>query len=246
MKQKKNIRALERHKPPPVVSCGERRKLTLLRRTLLEWYTINGATFPWRRPEASDYERICVEVLLQRTRRETVSAIYDKFFSRLPSWESIESCPEGDLGQLLKPLGLWRRRAVSLKALASYAAERNGCFPATAEDLKEVPAVGQYVGNAILLFQHGKARPLVDVNMARVIERVLRPRKLADIRHDPWLQSAAHWLVKDHPLETNWAILDFASTVCRSNKPKCSDCVLLRRCAFAKQGRSGVFAHGSS
>ena len=27
--------------------------------------------------------------------------------------------------------------------------------------------------------------------MARVIERVARPRRLADIRHDPWLQAAA-------------------------------------------------------
>ncbi|MDE4306458.1 hypothetical protein PXK30_22825 [Phaeobacter gallaeciensis] len=208
-----------------------------MRQTLLEWYAVNGASFSWRRPEASDYERICVEVLLQRTRRETVSAIYMEFFSRFPTWESIADCPEDELGQFLKPLGLWRRRAVSLKALASYASSKGGHFPSTAARLKEVPAVGQYVGNAILLFQHHQARPLVDVNMARVIERLLRPRKLADIRHDPWLQSAASWLVRKRPIETNWATLDFASSVCRSNNPKCSGCILRRRCTFATSKR---------
>ncbi|NOD82641.1 hypothetical protein [Ruegeria sp. HKCCD6119] len=225
-------------KPPPVVSSGEKRKLTLLRQTLLEWYSINGARFPWRCPSASDYERICVEVLLQRTRRETVSAIYEEFFFRFPTWESIAECPEDELGQFLKPLGLWRRRAVSLKALASYASSMGGQFPSTTVELKDVPAVGQYAGNAILLFQHDQARPLVDVNMARIIERVLRPRKLADIRHDPWLQSAAHWLVRDHPIETNWATLDFASSVCRKNNPRCRDCILRNRCAFARGKRS--------
>jgi len=237
MKQKKNIRKGQACKPPSVVSGGEKRKLTLLRQTLLEWYAIDGARFAWRREDAPDYERICVEVLLQRTRRETVSAIYKEFFNRYPSWESIANCPEDDLGQFLKPLGLWRRRAASLKALASYADERAGRFPSTAEELKEVPAVGQYVGNAILLFQHGQARPLVDVAMARVIERVLRPRKLADIRHDPWLQSAAKWLVREHPVETNWATLDFAASICRSRNPKCVECPLRSRCAFANRAR---------
>ncbi|WP_425078744.1 hypothetical protein [Ruegeria denitrificans] len=237
MKQKKNIRKSQGCKPPPAVSSGVKRKLTLLRQTLLEWYAINGAIFPWRRPEASDYESICVEVLLQRTRRETVSAIYEEFFSRFPTWESIADCPEGELGQFLKPLGLWRRRAVSLKALASYASSKGGQFPSTTEELKDVPAVGQYVGNAILLFQHGQARPLIDVNMARVIERVLRPRKLADIRHDPWLQSAARWLVKGHSIETNWATLDFASSVCRSNNPRCGNCILRTRCAYSRSKR---------
>ncbi|UWP97668.1 endonuclease III domain-containing protein [Aliiroseovarius crassostreae] len=143
MKQKKNTRNSQGYKPSPVVSRGEKRKLTLLRQTLLEWHAINAANFPWRGPAASDYERICVEVLLQRTRRESVSAIYEEFFIRYPSWESIANCPEDDLGQFLKPLGLWRRRAVALKALAVYAAERGGCFPSTPEELKEVPAVGQ-------------------------------------------------------------------------------------------------------
>jgi A/G-specific adenine glycosylase len=218
---------------PQALTPSEKRKLTRLRDALLAWWGEHGASFPWRRSGASVYERVCVEVLLQRTRRETVSAIYADFFERFPDWHALASCSEEELGRHLQPLGLWRRRAASLGALARYADEHHGAFPSTEKELAKVPAVGQYVGNAILLFQHGKPRPLVDVNMARVVERVLRPRRLADIRHDPWLQSAAAWLVRSSPVEANWAVLDFAAKVCRARNPRCDECPLARQCSFA-------------
>jgi A/G-specific adenine glycosylase len=217
-----------------VLTPSEKRKLTRLRGALLAWWGEHGEAFPWRRSGATVYERVCVEVLLQRTRRETVSAIYADFFERFHDWHALASCKEDVLGEYLRPLGLWRRRAASLGALARYADEHGGVFPSTEKELAKVPAVGQYVGNAILLFQHGKPRPLVDVNMARVVERFLRPRRLADIRHDPWLQATAAWLVRSSPVETNWAVLDFAAKVCRARNPRCDECPLARQCPFAK------------
>jgi A/G-specific adenine glycosylase len=227
------------HDSSQALTPSEKRKLTRLRGALLSWWGEHGEAFPWRRSGASVYERVCVEVLLQRTRRETVSAIYADFFERFPDWHALASCPEEELGQYLRPLGLWRRRAASLGALARYADEHRGAFPRTEKELANVPAVGQYVGNAILLFQHGEPRPLVDVNMARVVERFLRPRRLADIRHDPWLQSAAAWLVRSSPVETNWAVLDFAAKVCRARNPRCDECPLARQCSFAKALEEG-------
>lgn len=81
-----------------------------------------------------------------------------------------------ELEEAFKPIGLWRRRAISMKSLAEYAAARAGSFPDDPAELAKVPGVSQYVSNAILLFQHDQPRPLVDVNMARVIERFVRPR----------------------------------------------------------------------
>ncbi|MFG6611899.1 hypothetical protein [Sulfitobacter sp. 1A12057] len=67
--------------------------------------------------------------------------------------------------------------------------------------------------------------------MARVIERYVRPRRLADIRFDPWLQKAAHWLVRgDKPVDINWAVLDFASAICSARNPRCSECPVSRHC----------------
>lgn len=213
---------------------SEKLRISHLRGKLLNWFGQNGRDLPWRSPGANVYEKICVEVLLQRTRAETVAGMYRNFFAQYPNWNAIALAPVEELEGVLKPIGLWKRRARSIRSLASYAAEHDGQFPSEPSELAQVPAVGQYVANAILLFLHGQPRPLVDVNMVRVIERYLRPRKLADIRHDPWLQEAAHWLVRcDDPVQVNWATLDFAAMCCRARNPLCSACCLQKKCSFA-------------
>jgi len=217
------------------VTHGEKLSLARLRRILLEWYAEHRRALPWRSEHATTFERICVEVLLQRTRAETVARVYPDFFARFHSWDELAEASIEELEEHFKPIGLWQRRARSMKALASYAAARGGEFPDTVEGLAEVPAVGQYVANAILVFQHGQNRPFLDVNMARLIERYVRPRKLADIRFDPWLQEASHWLVRgDQRIEINWAALDFASALCTARNPRCLSCPLVRGCPAAR------------
>ena len=75
-------------------------------------------------------------------------------------------------------------------------AKRNGRFPSTRVEVEALPGVGQYITNATLLLCHGEAQPLLDVNMARVLERVFGPRKLVDIRYDPYLQNLAFEIVQ--------------------------------------------------
>lgn len=218
-----------------ILSKSEKTRLTRARNRLLCWFEVHGRCLPWRDEDASTYQKICVEVLLQRTRAETVAGIYYAFFKRFPNWASIAATPRTELEEYLKPIGLWQRRAISLQGLAAYAAERNGTFPADARGHVAIPGVGQYVSNAILLFQHGQQRPLLDVNMVRFLERYQRPRLLADIRYDPWLQSAAAWLVKcSVSTRLNWAVLDHAALVCKARQPVCGQCPMRGSCNWAR------------
>lgn len=224
--------------PPDSLSTFEKRKLTRLRRELLKWADQQGRTFPWRRTGATVYEKIVVEVLLQRTTATAVARFHEPFFTSFPSWTELANAKAEDLESFLRPLGLWRRRAASLLGLARYAVSVGGNFPPASAEHAAIPAVGQYVSNAIMMFQHGKPRPLLDVNMARVIERYVRPRKLADIRYDPWLQAAAHWFARDARAEdANWAILDFAALICRARQPRCGTCPVQSTCSFARDAR---------
>lgn len=216
-----------------VLTRGEKAKLSRLASDLVAWAGAKGRQFPWRREHASVYEKVAVEVLLQRTTAAAVSRFYESFFATYPDWGALAAAEIEDLEQFLKPLGLWRRRATALIGLARYAHDRAGLFPASVAEHAEIPAVGQYVSNAILMFQHRRAAPLLDVNMARVIERFVRPRRLADIRYDPWLQAAARWFVRGpSPEAKNWAILDFAALVCKARKPECLTCPVNRRCRY--------------
>jgi A/G-specific adenine glycosylase len=228
---------------PGQLTRPEKLKLTRLSRDLVAWAAASGRDFPWRSIDATTYQKIAVEVLLQRTTATAVAGFYGEFFSRFPDWDRLAAATPEQLEEFLKPIGLWRRRATSLLGLARYAAGTGGSFPGNAGEHVAIPAVGQYVSNAILVFQHGKAAPLLDVNMARVIERVVRPRRLADIRHDPWLQAAANWFARGpRSAEVNWAVLDFAALVCKARKPVCDECPVSRYCSFFRQATPGLVA----
>jgi A/G-specific adenine glycosylase len=215
-------------------------ELRYFRRSLLRWYRLNGRDFPWRKKSVSIYRLIVTEALLQRTKAETVAAFYHEFFRRFPSWAILASVSETELGQCIKPIGLWRRRAATLSRLASIMVARHGHFPRIRSQVEELPGVGQYVANAVSLFAHASPAPLLDGGMARVLERYFGPRRLADIRYDPYLQALA-WLVIAIPRckELNWAILDFAALVCRPSTPACPECPLRTTCRFRRSKRTG-------
>ena len=202
------------------------------RQRILIWFQQNGRQFVWRQAK-SCYERIIAELLLQRTQAKTVARFYDGFIERFPSWNDLSHATEEDLRSLLMPIGLWRRRARSIVALASAIAKAQGRLPATREELERLPGIGQYLASSVLLLCHGQREALVDVNVARVLERVFGERKLADIRYDPYLQELAQKVVStSDSIACNWAIIDLAAVVCLPTTPKCAICPVNYLCSF--------------
>ena len=200
---------------------------------ILRWYQENGRTFPWRKPNLSDYEKILAEVLLQRTKADTVAEHYGNIVDRYSSWDALANANDADLNQMLRPLGLWRQKSINLKNLAKEVMQLNEILPRRREEIEVLPGVGQYIANAVMLLCHNKREPLLDGNMARVIERFFGPRKLKDIRHDPFLQRLSREIVNcRNPIAMNWAILDFAARVCVARSPKCGQCPVARDCNY--------------
>jgi A/G-specific adenine glycosylase len=188
---------------------------------------------------------VLAEFLLQRTRAESVQAAYSNLLKDFPNWESLASADLRTIQRKIRPLGLWRRRSASLQALAKEMARRRGRFPLDRDELETLPGVGQYFGNAIEVICHRRRRAFIDVNLARVVERFFRPRLLADIRYDPYLQELSQRLVNTQEvLRLNWAILDFAAKICTARFPKCDVCPLRKECAYSLSAISGL-SHGS-
>ena len=206
---------------------------------LLPWFREHKRCFYWRRSYLPHYELIISELFLQRTRASTVHGFVPDFIQRFPTWQSIAETRESALADVLKPIGLWRRRAHSLHRLAAVLSGLEGQFPEERSAIESLPGIGQYMANAIELLCHGRARPLLDVNMARVLERYFGSRTRADIRYDPFLQRLAGEIVKiGDPIPLNWAILDLAALVCRNLRPKCHTCPLFQGCKYFRQHRS--------
>jgi A/G-specific adenine glycosylase len=211
----------------------DRGKLKYFQKAILKWYKVSGRHFPWRNKSITNYQAVIAEVLLQRTKAETVANFYVKFIKEYQNWKSLAEAKTSNIEEYLKPIGLYRQRSVRLKNLASEMTKRNGRLPKDREELESIPFMGQYIANAVELVIFNQPSPLVDVNMARVLERYFEPRKMADIRYDPQLQKLAYKIVKHkNTKEINWAILDFAALICQARKPKCEICFLKLKCSY--------------
>jgi A/G-specific adenine glycosylase len=201
--------------------------------TLLSWYRQCGRAFAWREAGLSDYELFIAEVLLQRTKAENVANYYPRFLATFPNWESLANIDSELLEEYLRPLGLAAQRTPRIKALAAEMVARHGKIPRDRADLESIPLVGQYIANAIEQVIFNQPSPLLDVNMARLLERYFGPRKLADIRYDPYLQELARRVITlSQAKHLNWAILDFAALVCKALRPRCPGCPLNRDCLY--------------
>jgi A/G-specific adenine glycosylase len=215
------------------------KRIRAIQRKLLMWYSTNDRGYPWRKGSATRFKRVIAEVLLQRTRADVVARMFGAFVAKYPSWKSLSRATQSELEEFLRPLGLWKRRAQSLSALARVMNSNHGRFPKDRQLLEELPGVGQYVCNAILLFDQGMCQPLLDVNLSRVLERLFGPRKLADIRFDPYLQMISLRVVEHkNPAQVNWAFLDLAALVCTIRSPKCAVCPLRKQCCFASSPKT--------
>lgn len=210
----------------------EDEEISRFRSNLLNWFAVNQRGFYWRTCGTSNYVKIVAEVLLQRTQAAVVSNFLPTFLAAFPDWEAIARSSEKEIGEMLRPIGLWRRRAISLLALATEITRRGGAWPLSRQELESIPAVGQYVASAVLLFEHKERAPLLDASMARLLRRyfAITPEK-ADIRYDKSLQAVAHLVLEQgDPIALNWAMLDFAALQCRKNAEGCASCALKAGC----------------
>lgn len=201
---------------------------------ILKWYELHGRHFPWRNKGLTHYQLIIAETLLQRTKAETVSKFYKQFLNDFPNWKALAKADLKTIEQYLIPIGLYIQRSKRLKNLAVEMVRRKGKLPRERTELEQIPFMGQYIANAVELIIFNKQSPLIDVNMSRVLERYFGPRKMADIRYDPYLQALSYKIVNHkNAKEINWAILDFAALICKSS-PKCSVCPLSMGCIYFK------------
>jgi len=211
------------------------------RRALLEWFNSNKRDFPWRKNNVTNYELIFSEILLQRTKAETVAKYYDIFFKKYPNWGKLILAKKRELEKILKPLGLYKHRANRISKIIQEYKDKNGLLPQNKNELRESSLATLYISNAYELFILKHRAALLDVNMSRVLSRFFYPKKFKDVRNDKIIQELAHNVINVKECkELNWAILDYAASICKARKPKCYDCKLNSKCTFFELSKNNI------
>jgi A/G-specific adenine glycosylase len=207
------------------ISAGVRRRSNLRR-----WSLAERRSFPWR-TYSGPWKVLFAEMLLLRTRAETVARWIDELLERFPTPESMARVEAEAVADAFRPLGL-RWRARRLHDLSRVLVERHGGqVPLEMTALLSLPGVGPYVASATLAALTGKNVVLVDTNTVRVAKRVAGLDLQGDVRRRREVREAIAALLGGPAGADDWlAVLDLAATICLPRDPQCTQCPIERDC----------------
>jgi A/G-specific adenine glycosylase len=198
-------------------------------RRLLSWYRRHRRDLPWRKT-TDPYKILVSEIMLQQTQVERVVPKYHEFLSRYPTFEALAGASVREVTKTWYPLG-YNIRPVRLHSIACETVERyGGRLPEEPEQLQQFKGIGRYTAGAVATFAYGKAAPILDTNVARVLHRIFLKRG------DAKKQRARLWALSESLIPANDAydfnqgLMDFGAMVCTARQPGCPFCPMKRMC----------------
>lgn len=201
---------------------------------VIAWERVHPRDFPWRH-DRTPYRVFVSEFLLKRTTSTAAKRVYPDFLERFPSLIELNDAPVSEVQEILRPVGLYRQRALGIKEAVRYLIMNfGGDLPRTWKGLMGVPHIGDYAAGCVLSFGHGIRAPAVDSNVERVLKRCFadvlgeRPshRELLDLS----------WEVvpsRDHDLY-NYGVIDLGALVCSYRGCKKELCPVAHLCAWCQ------------
>ncbi len=201
---------------------------------LLEWQKNNYQDYPWR--VRSSYKILVATFMLHKTSAKQVVPVYEKFIKEYPSLEYLEGIKKKYLHIKFRPLGLYRRVDMFYNAINEIFFYYEGRIPTEREELISLTGVGNYKANAILCFGQGKSYPIVDVNTAKVISRLIGFRYTDPPGRDKNLYEIYRLILPDKKTaKFNYAVLDLSHLLCKKKDPLCIECPVKMICEYDKR-----------
>ncbi|WP_187628726.1 A/G-specific adenine glycosylase [Paraburkholderia sp. UCT31] len=210
---------------------------------LVAWQRQHGRhDLPWQ--NTRDPYRIWLsEIMLQQTQVSTVIPYYAKFLARFPDVAALAAAPSDDVMALWAGLGYYTR-ARNLQRCAQVVVEQHGgAFPASVDELAELPGIGRSTAAAIASFAFGARATILDGNVKRVLARVFGVEGFPGEKK----VENAMWTLAESLLPSNASnaevsgytqgLMDFGATLCVRGKPDCSRCPFAPDCVANVTGR---------
>lgn len=221
---------------------------------LLDWYTINHRSFPWRAlprhrpnstplpvPELAEpsspgapYAVWISEVMSQQTRIDVVVSYYKKWMQQLPTIDHVANASLDVIYELWAGLGYYRRAKFLHEGAKQIVEKHGGILPQELNTLLSIKGIGKYTAGAIASIAFQQPVPCVDGNVDRVFSR-LRPGIGAEANSAARMKSV--WKLAGScvsgvqvPGDFNQALMELGATVCKPRLPDCSRCPVRSLC----------------
>jgi len=238
------------------------------RKSFLSWFDLicKDRQMPWRKdwlsPSDFDgsvtefraalakraYEVWVSEIMLQQTRVSVVIPYFNNWIGRWPTIQDLAAANQEDVLATWKGLGYYSRATRLLEAAQQIVSDMEGRLPPDVDGLLKIKGIGRYTAGAVSSIAFGRAVPLLDGNVARVLSRQIglhgrvKDRKVEDLLWETAAalveQAAGHGNeigTSDVPGRWNQGLMELGSTIC-TPKPKCAQCPIQSTCRAHAEG----------
>ena len=155
-----------------------------------------------------------------------VNAVSVPLFERYPTLEAMADADISELEELVRPCGLYRTKAASIKSACADVRDRfGGVVPDNMEDLLSLSGVGRKIANLLLGDIYGKGGIVADTHCIRICGRLgFYPEKYKDPKKTEDIMSS----LIDQSEQSDFChrIVQFGRDVCIARSPKCDTCPL--------------------
>lgn len=159
-----------------------------------------------------------------------VNAVSVPLFERYPTLEDMADADISELEELVRPCGLYRTKAASIKSACADVRDRfGGVVPDNMEDLLSLSGVGRKIANLLLGDIYGKGGIVADTHCIRICARLgFYPEKHKDPKKTEDIMSA----LIDQSEQSDFChrIVQFGRDTCIARSPKCSECPMRDIC----------------
>jgi len=206
-----------------------------LEKPIVNWFKRNKRDLPWR--TTTPWGVMVSEYMLQQT---PVNRVLPKWIEWMERWPTPKDLAAATPAQVITAWGRlgYPRRALRLHAAAQIIAEDfNNEVPEDLETLQTLPGIGEYTAAAIAAFAFDQRTLVMDVNIRRVLTRVIdgneHPKPAPTIRE----KSRRLALLPEKNAHI-WAAatMELGALVCTSKNPKCELCPVISACNWRKNG----------
>lgn len=218
------------------LSPGERREVV---RRVLQWYGSNARDLPWRRAEATPWQVMVSEFMLQQTPVARVREPWRAWIERWPTPSALAAAPAGEAVRAWGRLG-YPRRALRLHAAASLiTSQHGGNVPANKQELLRLPGVGEYTAAAISAFAFSRREVVLDTNVRRVLSRISAGLAITPPAVTAAERAQAHvFLPRQGSRAARWSIasMELGALLCTARAPRCASCPVSDLCRWRRNG----------
>ena len=159
-----------------------------------------------------------------------VNIVCRELFARFPTCESLAAASYEEIENIIRPCGLYRTKAKSIKdACVMLLEEYGGVLPCDMDELLKLPGVGRKIANLLLGDIYHMPAIVADTHMIRICGRFgMYPEKLKDPHK---VEITMSELVEpDEQSDLCHRIVQFGRDVCSARSPKCAECPIAHLC----------------